>query len=448
MDITGSISDAWPVHCGRRTLRHALDSLDTATWVKRWIPPFLRGHHNPDVMASELDNVLVAHRRGLPDAGQPWGFKNPRGILLLPFYTERLPAMRFIHIVRDGRDMAFSSNITQVLWYGDLILPERLKTKPIPVRAMAMWALVTSQTHRVGGERLGNRYLLVRFEDLCANPQTEVAPIFQFIEADTSRLAEAVAEIHQPTEAGRWRDKDPALVASVLAEAGHALANSVMPSNPNRPWQKHVYDAMGGPGPWRRLTASKRGLPDFLIIGAMRAGTTSLHSYINQHPQVAPALRKEIHFFDRNFHKGLGWYRAHFPCCRAPNILTGEDTPYYLFHPAAPRRIMETLPTVTLIAILRHPVNRAYSHYWQKIRRGRETLSFVDALAAEDGRLQGETERLRDDPGHHSFNHNHFAYRARGRYAEQLERWFDLVPRDRLLVVSGEELCRESQRVP
>lgn len=259
MDITGSISDAWRVHRGRRKLRHApdplivgatggsgtrivtriaqhagwfmghnlnhaLDSLDTATWVKKWIPPFLCGHHNPDAMASELDNVLVAHRRGIPDAGQPWGFKNPRGILLLPFYTDRFPAMRFIHVVRDGRDMAFSSNITQVLWYGDLVLPERLKTKPIPVRAMAMWALVNSQTHRVGRERLGTRYLLVRFEDLCANPQTEVARIFQFIEADTSRLAEAVAEIHQPTEAGRWRDKDPALVASVLAEAGPSLA--------------------------------------------------------------------------------------------------------------------------------------------------------------------------------------------------------------------------------
>jgi hypothetical protein len=172
-----------------------------------------------------------------------------------------------------------------------------------------------------------------------------------------------------------------------------------------------------------------------------------LHSYINQHPQVAPALRKEIHFFDRNFHKGPGWYRAHFPCCRASNIFAGEATPYYLFHPAAPRRIMETLPTVKLIAILRNPVDRAYSHYWQKIRRGRETLSFVDALASEDDRLQGEAERLRDDPGHYSFNHNHFAYRARGRYAEQLVRWFDLVPRDRLLVVSGEELYRESQRV-
>jgi hypothetical protein len=220
-----------------------------------------------------------------------------------------------------------------------------------------------------------------------------------------------------------------------------------MPTDIKRPWPKRLYETMGGPGPWRRLTASQRRMPDFLIIGAMRAGTTSLYSYICQHPQVAPSLRKEIHFFDRNFHKGHNWYRAHFPCCRSSNILTGEATPYYLFHPVAPLRINDTLPGIKLIAILRNPVDRAYSHYWQKIRRGRETLSFADALAAEDARLQGESERLRDEPGSYSFNHNHFAYRARGRYAEQLEHWFELVPRDRILVVSGEELYRHSQNV-
>jgi hypothetical protein len=205
-------------------LNHALDSLDTADWVKHWIPPFLRDQHNPRDMASALDDALVLHRRGIARVDQPWGFKNPRGILLLPFYVDRFPDMRFIHVVRDGRDMAFSSNITQVLWYGDLILPDHLKNKPIPVRSMAMWELVNSQAHRLGRERLGHRYLLVRFEDLCANRRLEVARIFKFLQADTAHLDAAIAEIHQPTEAGRWREKQTALVEAVLAETGQALA--------------------------------------------------------------------------------------------------------------------------------------------------------------------------------------------------------------------------------
>lgn len=205
-------------------LNHALDSFDTAPWVKKWIPPFLRNEADPNAMSAELDCVLRDHRRRIPHPQSPWGFKNPRGILLLPFYAQRFPHLRFLHVIRDGRDMAFSSNITQVLWYGDLILPQRLHRAPMPVRAMAMWNIVNTRTHEFARQHLADRYRLVRFEDLCRQPRTEIARIFDFLHADSTGIDEAVSEIRSPDSIGRWRNQKPALRDAVLAEAGNALA--------------------------------------------------------------------------------------------------------------------------------------------------------------------------------------------------------------------------------
>ena len=192
-------------------------------------------------------------------------------------------------------------------------------------------------------------------------------------------------------------------------------------------------------------------LPDFLIIGAQRAGTTSLYKYLEEHPSVAPPLLgKGAHFFDTNFAKGETWYRSHFPTrvhkrySRKP--LTGEGSPYYLFHPCAPRRVAETLPDAKLIAILRDPVARAYSHYWHEVARGFESLPFEEAIDREPERLAGEEERIRADPAYNSFNHQHYSYLARGFYADQLETWYSLVPRDQLLVISSEQFFADPDR--
>ena len=96
-----------------------------------------------------------------------------------------------------------------------------------------------------------------------------------------------------------------------------------------------------------------RVLPDFIIIGGMRCGTTSLYAYLSEHQQVLPAAKKELHFFDRRFDHGLGWYRARFPLVTAKawhrirsghRAVTGEATPFYLYHPASAVRIAEILP--------------------------------------------------------------------------------------------------------
>jgi hypothetical protein len=207
---------------------------------------------------------------------------------------------------------------------------------------------------------------------------------------------------------------------------------------------------------YARPTAGLRLLPDYLIIGAQRAGTTSLHRYLVQHPGVRTMLRtKGVHFFDTAYGRGLSWYAARFPTkayawyvARRHGVAlrTGEASPYYLFHPHVPGRVAEHLPQVKLIALLRDPVQRAYSHYQHEVARGFETLSFEEAIEAEPARLASETERMAADPLYNSFAHQHHSYLARGRYAEQLDRWRSHFADEQLLVLSSERFFAEPER--
>lgn len=192
---------------------------------------------------------------------------------------------------------------------------------------------------------------------------------------------------------------------------------------------------------FHRVTSPLRVLPDFVIIGAMKGGTTSMFQYLAQHPQVHPPFRKEIKFFDIHYPKGLGWYRAHFPLwIKMKNgAATGEATPYYLFHPLAAERMAQVLPNAKLIIMLRNPVDRAYSHYSHIRRVGREPLSFEDAIASEPDRLAGEADRIVADPNYSTFMHGHYSYLARSRYSEQLPRWLKSFSREQMLILPSEE---------
>jgi hypothetical protein len=196
---------------------------------------------------------------------------------------------------------------------------------------------------------------------------------------------------------------------------------------------------------YRTLTGPLRGLPSVLIIGAQRSGTTSLFNYLAQHPDVLPPLGKEIHYFDLHYARGVRWYRGRFPFSHRlrKRALTLDASPYYLFHPLAPERAAQLLPDVKLVAVLRNPVDRAFSHYQHEVRDGRESLSFPEAIDREPDRLAGEEERLRREPGYYSYNHHRYAYTRRGLYLEQLRRWVQHFPRSRLAVVQSERLFRE-----
>ena len=196
-----------------------------------------------------------------------------------------------------------------------------------------------------------------------------------------------------------------------------------------------------------KATSAIRPLPGFLILGAQKAGTTALYAYLRRHPHITGPSWKEVSFFDRHWTRGEAWYRGNFPnVLRARGDLVGEASPSYLFHPLAPRRVAELVPNAKLIALVRNPVDRAYSHYHHEVALGREPLSFEDALAAEDGRTRGEEERLAAEPGYFSRAWWNHTYKARGRYAEQLGRWLEVFPREQLLVLPSEELLGEPER--
>ena len=207
-------------------------------------------------------------------------------------------------------------------------------------------------------------------------------------------------------------------------------------------------------------TSAMRAGPDFVVIGAKRGGSTSLYRYVGEHPSISPLFPgrqhiKGIHYYDSNYARGLRWYRSHFPLqadgrhLARPGIspaIAGEASPYYLFHPLAAERLARDFPDVKVIVTLRNPIDRAYSHYKEAVFHGRETLSFEDALAAEQERLRGEAERIVAEPGYCSFAHEHLSYLAQSRYLDMLPRWFSLFPRDRLHIMVSEEFYGDPDR--
>ena len=204
-------------------------------------------------------------------------------------------------------------------------------------------------------------------------------------------------------------------------------------------------------------TSDQRPLPDFLIIGTKRGGTTSLWSYLIQHPLVPrlfPAWNtKTSHYFEENWPRGEAWYRSHFPTERQRAALerkhggpskVGEAAPLYMFHPAGGRAGSPTLmPQARMIVLLRDPVERAFSHWKERRSEGMEPLDFAEALAAEESRTAGERDRLIADPDDFSEPYDWYSYRARGRYLEHLEPWLERFDRSQLLFVASETLYRE-----
>ena len=198
-------------------------------------------------------------------------------------------------------------------------------------------------------------------------------------------------------------------------------------------------------------TAASRPLPDYLIIGAKKGGTSSLTNWLIQHPdnlRMFPSFQplKSAHYFDISFHEGVDWYRGHFPTerfrARHPGAVVGEASPYYMFHPAAAERAREVVPDAKVIAVLRNPVSRAYSNYWDRRAAGTELLpTFEAALEAEPDRLADvDHDRLRHDPYYYSLAHDQFTYLARGRYLEHLQTWLDTYPAEQVLVLRAEDM--------
>ena len=200
----------------------------------------------------------------------------------------------------------------------------------------------------------------------------------------------------------------------------------------------------------RTPSASARALPDFLVIGAQRSGTSSLYKYLGAHPSIIPSLRKEIEYFSTEYGRGEAWYRAHFPLelrrswsklVRGQRPLTFEATPDYLLDHRAAARAHAAVPNAKIIVLLRNPVERAHSNYFHNLRYGMESLSFEEALEAEAERLAGERDRM-EDSDYRALPLRRYSYVERGMYAEQLRPWLDRFG-DQVLVMPSEGLFRD-----
>lgn len=178
-------------------------------------------------------------------------------------------------------------------------------------------------------------------------------------------------------------------------------------------------------------------LPNFLICGTQRGGTTSLARYLMEHPEICIPRKKEIHFFDLNYERGIKWYERQFRACKKDFKAIGEASPFYMYLESVPERIHSLLPDVKLIFILRNPVDRAYSHYWYEVKLGFEYLSFEEAIMREEERL------ARGD----LFSKQHYSYLDRGKYVIQLERFLEYFPREQMLILMHQDLLEKPDQV-
>ena len=194
----------------------------------------------------------------------------------------------------------------------------------------------------------------------------------------------------------------------------------------------------------RRLTAASRSLPDFLILGAPKAGTTSLFEIVCRHPQVMRSLYKEVHFFDRNFELGLDWYRAHFPLerrKRRASAITGEASPSYLGRRHMAERVKSVIPGARFIAVLRNPIDRAYSSYHHFVRYGQEHRSFEESIPQSSSQFRAEEAPV--SPHRADTRSPDRSYLRGGLYHQQLQRWFSLFPQEQFLILEFEEAFRD-----
>jgi Sulfotransferase family len=205
------------------------DALPFGEYSDRWINDFVRAGGEPAApellarMQDDLHALVRSHLADLPSSAQVWGWKEPRSIYLVPFFDAAMPSFRFLHFLRDGRDMAFSENQNQLVKHGDALLGDELRKEKTPVRSIAVWSRVNSAAADYGESRLGDRYLRVRFEDLCAEPGETVQRIYDFFGLEGDPEA-AAAAVRPPDTLGRWQLRRKGIVEALHRTAEPALA--------------------------------------------------------------------------------------------------------------------------------------------------------------------------------------------------------------------------------
>ena len=197
----------------------------------------------------------------------------------------------------------------------------------------------------------------------------------------------------------------------------------------------------------RILTANSRVLPNYLILGAHKAGSSSLYLNLIKHPNVLPASTKEVNYFDA-YYGSTGWYRANFPTKKEMEKITsknqtcriGESTPQYLFHPLVPQRVKALIPDAKFLVVLRNPIDRAFSHYNHNQRKKSiEPLCFEDALHERNQILSKAKKLALLGDIQASRYYETYSYLEKGMYVDQIERWFEYFPKENFFIFQTNE---------
>ena len=223
----------------------------------------------------------------------------------------------------------------------------------------------------------------------------------------------------------------------ILDKEGRDIMNNFLKKMKHVILKRHVY---GWSSPFRVL-------PNLIVIGVVRSGTTSLYHHLGQHPCIIKSAYDELGYFDSNYELGLNWYRSLFPSKfqkrkieKTNGVFWSYDvTPFYIYNEKVPKRIHEILPNIKLIVILRNPVDRAYSNYFL----GNQKEEFEDIISNERKIIDNIDQTNEEE--YYKFVHTSML--ARGFYAEQLERWYKVFSKDQILVIKSEEFATETNKI-
>jgi len=212
------------------------DTLVFSLVLQRSINPILMHTHALDYTLSQLsqdfretllsDFSKAARHHAIlcPPSAIQWGWKNPRCMFVLPLLHEIYPQMRFIHVVRDGYDMAFSSNQRQPQRYFRALFDEARADMTCEDFAQ-FWARVNTDVLRWTRRELGNRCLIVRLEDMCDQPEKSIGRLLEWAGLPVQNMSALCSLVKRPQSLGRWRQQDPAVIAKLERFCGAARAS-------------------------------------------------------------------------------------------------------------------------------------------------------------------------------------------------------------------------------
>lgn len=251
-------------------------------------------------------------------------------------------------------------------------------------------------------------YISLKYTKLDSAQRKHLINFYQKILLDHPLQAEALANLSDLLAA-------QGNVADAITFSRQAIQSKTVQSNPELANTDNQF---------------KKEAPDFIIIGAGKSGTTSLYRYLGHHPQVLLPNKKELRFFDQNFDYGYQWYLAQFPAISdRDDLFTGEASPGYFFCPQVAQRIYDFAPQSKIIVMLRNPVERSISDYYQHKKSGSNCPTLEETIKTEIATLEQKSEAELAYGG---------GTLSQSLYYYKLKRWMGIFPRNQFLILNSD----------